>query len=128
MVSKEIETYVEQLLRKAYGPKKMKKYSKKVNNIRKKKKNNKKKALHSQFKYVDKIIQHNMRKQGKVAQSRYTRKRMQKLKQMSPNAVRKVYRNTANTHDPYGHVNEMYQAIQALDFIEKQKRELEKYE
>ena len=128
MLTPQIEKKIVEILKKAYGPQKMSKYSKKVKQIRKKKGGKKKKALHSQFKYVDKLVQHSMKKLGKQSKARYTPSRVNNLRRMRPQNVNRIYNRTRQNPNPYEHVSDMYQAMQALDYIEKQREALAQYE
>ena len=128
MVSPEIQKYIEKILKKAYGKNKMSKYAKKIK--KKGNKKNKKHALHSQFKLTDKLIEHNLLKFNLMPVKLYNNLRKNKLKKMSSHQVKKIWTkvNNNNTSDPYSKVSDVYKAIQSIDFIEKQKQAMDKYE
>lgn len=128
MVSADVEKYVLQVLKKAYGKKKMSRYSKKVKSLAKKKKS-KKNALHLQFKFVDKLIDHNLRKMGYMPRKNYNQRKKNTLKSLHKYSTRRMYKRVNNKHvsNPYKQVSDTYKAMNALEYIEQQRKELDKY-
>ena len=124
MTPKQIEAYIERVLKKAYTPQKMKVYNKKIKKQAKKKKNPKN-ALHLQYKYVDKLVQHNLKKLGYAPTKMYTPRRHRALKFAQPRYVRKAYRRAnANYTNPYQQASNIYSEMYSLKDIEQQEQEL----
>lgn len=129
MPSKEIEHYIMKILKNVYKKDKMKKYDKKIRKVRKNKHTtkDKKKALHQQFKFVDKLIDHNLRKLNRFPMRIYTPRRKHYVRYADPHRVDRLWRRTARDIDPYANISNMYSAMYDLDFINKQKTALDHY-
>lgn len=120
----ELEKLVEKLIKKVYSKNKLAKHSKKVRKIRKKKGANKKAALHSSFRYADQLLAHNQKKYGYRPRYYYTPRRRRALYRMRPYRVRRMYdRTRMYGTNPYQDFQNIYSAMQHLDWINKQQAE-----
>lgn len=128
--SAEIEKLVDTILKKIYAkkPSKIVKHAKKIKKIRKKKKNNKKLALHNQFKYAAKLLQHNQKKLGLPTTSVYGNRRRANLRRMNAPRVQRMYQNT-RPRKPYDYddFKNIYRNLHELDWEEKQQKEYAMY-
>lgn len=129
MPSKEIENYIMKILKKVYKKDKMKKYDKKIRKVRKNKNTTKEKklALHQQFKFIDKLIFHNLKKLNKLPTHIYTPRRRNNIRYADPNRVNTMWKRTSQIMDPYANISNMYSAMYDLDHIKAQKRALDHY-
>lgn len=126
----EIEKLVDTLLKKVYAKdkkSKLKKHGKKINKRRRTTKN-KKQALNEQFNYANKLLKLNQRKVGMKPKNVYNSRRRRALNGMNPYQVDRMYANTyMGGVDPYGDFTNVYRQIEALDWIQKQQDEYNKY-
>ena len=124
----EIEKLVDTLLKKVYAKdkKKLAKHSKKVKKIRKKKKN-KRQALHSHFTYADKLLEYNQRRVGSRVSNVYNKRRRGALRRMNDRQVDRMYNNTRMRGDPVNDWTNTSKTLEHLDWIDKQRKEYERY-